>query len=515
MGRMSAWRALGALLLCIALVVSGTVVDAQSSDQTGIIQIKVVDAEKQTVLENARVFLLGPSVASALTNRTGIVKYTDVPSGLYRVRIAKAGYRPDTSAQFEVLGNKEVDIDVSMAASATLSNATAAGAEGGLKIIGRVQARVSIATHDVDENSAIRRISDSLLDALNTVAGVDVTQDSNDPDSPQTISLHGHDESQTAVTLDGIPLSAPGTAVNLRGINTDLFTGASASFGARAGALGGGVNFSTLQPTQTWQEQFKLADGSYDKYNWSFGETGSIGKLGIALLTTKRGGNNPLTFQDYLDQSGQTYPHGGESTSAGDLIKLRYALTDTTTLTLTALENNNGITPLCTQFTGPLPCGDRAREHREHEVSVRVRDGAVARRPGRAAAHRLHVDAIQPQQRDRPYDRSMHRRGRRVSGRRPVLECRRPRSRAVWPAKGRSATRGIRSRSTPRRSARRRARCRSSRRGAARSSCRRRRGSRPGRSSWSTRSSSTMRSRSDRRPRWRKRPVPARRSWPA
>jgi len=352
------WRAFGTLLLCASLVLTGPVpTSAQSSDTTGIIQIKVVDAERQAVVENARVFLLGPSVASALTNRTGIVKYTDVPSGLYRVRISKAGYRTDTSAQFEVLGNKEVDVNVSMAASANAGNATASGSEGGLQIIGRVQSRVAIATHDVDENSAVRRISDSLTDALNTVAGVDVTQSSNDPDSPQTVSLHGHDEGQTAVTLDGIPLSAPGTAANLRGINTDLFSGASASFGARAGALGGGLNFSTLQPTQTWQEQLKIADGSFDKYNWSFGETGSIGKLGIALLTTKRGGNSPLTFQNYLDQSGQTYPHGGESTAAGDLVKLRYALTDTTNLIFTALENNGGTTSLCTQFTGPLPCG--------------------------------------------------------------------------------------------------------------------------------------------------------------
>jgi hypothetical protein len=357
MKRMTAWRALAALFLCISLALGGTVVvDAQASETTGIIQIKVVDAAKQALMEDARVFLLGPSVASALTNRSGIVKYTDVPSGLYRVRISKAGFRTDTSAQFEVLGNKEVDIDVTLAASNVASSGTA-GTDGGLTIIGRVQSRVAIATHDVDENSSIRRISDSLTDALNTVAGVDVTQSSNDPDSPQTVSLHGHDESQTAVTLDGIPLSAPGTAANLRGINTDLFSGASASFGARAGALGGGLNFATLQPTKTWQEQVKLADGSFDKYNWAFGETGSIGKLGIAFLTTKRGGNNPLTFRDYLDQSGQTYPHAGESTAAGDLVKLRYALTDTTNLTFTALENNAGFTSLCTQFTGPLPCG--------------------------------------------------------------------------------------------------------------------------------------------------------------
>ncbi|MGA2394370.1 MAG: TonB-dependent receptor [Candidatus Lustribacter sp.] len=353
-------RRIFAACLAAVLIAAGlrAVASAQSSENTGIIQITVKSADSSSPLSNARVFLLGPSVASALTTRSGIVKYTDVASGIYRVRVNKPGYRNSTSAAFELLGNKEVDVDVMLGSVQTAQSGSAAsGADNGMTIIGKVSARVTVSTHDVDEDSPIRRISDSLIDALNTVAGVDVTQSSNDPDSPQTISLHGHDESQTAVTLDGIPLSAPGSAANLRGINTDLFTGASASFGARAGALGGGVNFTTLQPTQTWQYRLNAADGSFDKYNWSAGVTGSIGKLGIAAMTTKRGGNNPLTFQDYLDQSGLVYPHGGESTNAGDMLKLRYGLTDNTTLILTALENNQAIASLCTQDTGILPCG--------------------------------------------------------------------------------------------------------------------------------------------------------------
>src|SRR5665213_710322 len=236
-------RRIFAACLAAALVLGGLDVPAfaQSSENTGIIQI-TVKGDNSTALSNARVFLLGPSVASALTTRSGIVKYTDVASGIYRVRVNKPGYRNSTSSSFELLGNKEVDVDVALGSSAAPPNATATAEtdSNGMKIIGRVTARVTVSTHDVDENSAVRRISDSLVDALNTVAGVDITQSSNDPDSPQTISLHGHDEAQTAVTLDGIPLSAPGSAANLRGINTDLFGGASAGFGARAGALRGG-----------------------------------------------------------------------------------------------------------------------------------------------------------------------------------------------------------------------------------------------------------------------------------
>ena len=354
------WRRIAVCLIAVALSCDVAVpARAQSNGDTGVIHIAVTSASNGQLLANARVFLLGPSVASALTNSSGIVTYTDVATGLYRVRVSRPGFRPSTSAQFELLGEKEVDVAVVLGPSAqTPSSASTSSTDAeGHTTIGRVEARVTLSTRDVDQNSAIRRISDSLTDALGTVAGVDVTQSSNDPDAAQTISLHGHDESQTAVTLDGIPLSAPGTAANLRNLNTDLFSGAGASFGARAGALGGGVNFTTLQPTQTWQSRGSVADGSFDKYNWALGETGSIGRLGIAVLATRRGGNNQLTFRDYLDQSGQMYPHGGESTNTGQLVKLRYGLTDNTTLTVTALQNNAAISPLCTQFTGVVPCG--------------------------------------------------------------------------------------------------------------------------------------------------------------
>jgi hypothetical protein len=348
-------------MLVLALV-TGTLVPAaaQSSNDTGIIQIIVKDAAAQQTLADARVFLLGPTVASALTTKSGIVKYTDVPTGLYRVRVSKSGYAGIMSSRFELLGNKQVDVDVDLsvqkeraAAQATPSNANA----GALKVIGHVSARVTVTTTDVDENSAVRRISDSLTDALSTIGGVDVTQDSNDPNAPQTISLRGRDESQTAVTLDGIPLNAPGSAADLRRINTDLFSGAGVNFGASAGALGGSVNFRTLQPTQTWQTKIFSSYGTFDKYYYQIGETGSIGKLGIALLHTKRAGNSPLTFQRYLDQSGLTYAHGGESANSGDFLKLRYGLTDHTTMLFTALQNNQATSSLCTRFVTPLPCG--------------------------------------------------------------------------------------------------------------------------------------------------------------
>jgi outer membrane receptor for monomeric catechols len=257
-----------AVALVLALV-AGTLfpAGAQSSTDTGVIQITVRDAGGNQTLGDARVFLMGPTVASALTNTSGIVKYTDVPSGIYRVRVSKPSYTGVTSKAFEVLQNKQVDVDVDLGQQQPQQAQNAPSDTSGLKVIGTVKTRVVINTTDVDDNSGVRKISDSLTDALGTIAGVDVTTDSNDPNSPQTISLRGHDESQTAVTLDGIPLGAPGAATDLRKVNTDLFSGAGVSFGAQAGALGGAVNFRTLQPTQTWQTQLSSSYGTFDKYN--------------------------------------------------------------------------------------------------------------------------------------------------------------------------------------------------------------------------------------------------------
>ena len=335
-----------ACVIAITLVFSARPALAQSSSDTGVISVTVIDSALRTMLGQARVTLLGPTVTSALTNKSGIVRYTDVPVGIYRVRVAKNGYNASTSTEFEVLGNREVTVEVSLG-------------DTGPKFIGRVVAQPSIevTSREVDANSAIRKISDSLTDALGKIAGVDITQDSNDPNAPQTVSLRGQDESQTAITLDGIPLAAPGAATNLRAINTDLFSGAGASFTPSAGSLAGSVNFRTLQPTKTWQERLAASYGTFDRANYQVGLTGSAGKLGIAALHTWRGSNSPLTFQNYTDASGLTYPHGGELTNVGDFLKLRFSPVNRTTLNLTALQNNQGSASLCTQDVTILPCG--------------------------------------------------------------------------------------------------------------------------------------------------------------
>ncbi len=335
-----------AFALAFAIALVPAISHAQSD--TGAIAVTVVDAASNAPLAGVRVFLTGVVTATALTTRAGVVRYTDVPTGIYRVRVSHAGYDVGLSHEFEVLGGKAVALRFG------LSQATK-----GLRVIGAVTVRptVQVNTNQITGDSAVRRISDSLLQALSALPGVDVTQSSNDPDAVVTISLNGHDESQTAIAVDGVPLSAPGVAANLRSISSDLFTSASTSFAPTAAGLGGTVSFRTLEPTQSWNERVFGSDGTFDHWNYNVAATGSIGPLGIAVMHASRGANTPLTFQTFADTSGLTYAHGGFSTLDGDFVKLRYRLGDSSSLTGAYLTSNNAISLLCTLDVTILPCG--------------------------------------------------------------------------------------------------------------------------------------------------------------
>jgi hypothetical protein len=367
--RRSLSLAAAGIVVLVCSLWTGSPAAAQSA--TGEIDILVVDSATQQPLGNARTILLGAQTANSLTTEAGEIHYTDAPIGIYRVRVQKSGYDAGVSREFDVLPDRAVTVRVELVkrvprATASTGSPTPGkspnpeGSPGGLKIIATVVARtrISISTSDIGANSPMRRLSDSLTDALDKLAGVSVTTDSTDPTSAVTISLHNQDESQTAMTLDGIPLSAPGVAGNLRGIGTDLFSGSSVSFAPSAGGLAGGVNFRTLEPTQALQIRSSGSTGTYDRSNYSLAATGSVGSLGIAVQHTWRGANSPLTFQSFEDQSGLTYAHDGESTSLGDFIKFRYRLgDDRTTISATGLTTNRDAFSICARDVTLLPCG--------------------------------------------------------------------------------------------------------------------------------------------------------------
>jgi hypothetical protein len=335
-----------AAFVAISIVMLSPSVQAQQSD-TGQIRIVVTDAQSKAPIALARVLLSGPVIASELTGSNGEVLFTDVPDGIYRARILKEGYDSITSAQFEIVEGRAVEVSVSLAYTS------------GLKIIGHVSVRstATIGNDTLSEDSAQRKLSQDLADALNKLSGVTVSQSSDSSDATTTISLEGQDASQTQLTLDGIPLNAPGTAGDIGMFATDLFSGASVHLGPQLGGLAGGVNFTTLEPTLSWLTYATTSVGSYGRYNYSLAETGSDGKFGLALETTDRVTPSLVYGERYLDASGLDYVHDGTSTVGGDLVKLHYAFSDTQTLIGTYLNSTLDANLVCLRLDGTIPCG--------------------------------------------------------------------------------------------------------------------------------------------------------------
>ncbi|HLI97170.1 MAG TPA: TonB-dependent receptor [Candidatus Baltobacteraceae bacterium] len=334
------------LVFALALL-SGAAAFAQSD--TGEIDIVVNDSQSKKPVALARVMLDGPVITSEFTGSDGKVKFTEVPDGIYRARVFARGFNGVTSENFEVTDGRAVTVTVALAQSAN----------GNLRTIASevVKSTATVSTTAINGDSVQRRLSDTLGDALGTLSGVTVDTSSNDSDATQTVSLEGQDASQTALTLNGIPLNAPGSAGDLRMMNTDLFSGANVSFGPGIGGLAGGVNFSTIQPTLSWQSQFSLSAGSNGKYNYAFGESGSLGKLGLAVMETYRLMPSLLDGMNFLDQSGFDYSHEGDRQSNGTLVNLRYQLTQSQTISGMFMRSANYADLACTQYTGNVPCG--------------------------------------------------------------------------------------------------------------------------------------------------------------
>jgi hypothetical protein len=353
-------RLLTAVLAAALVLFTSLTAWAQQSD-SGSIRIVVVDAGTKAPVELARVVLDGPVVTSEFTDKKGLVVFTEVPDGIYRARVVRRDYQTVTSASFEIINGNYVTVNVALALSTQL------------KVIGTVEAQSSaaISSSAFGPDSAVRKLSSDMADALNKLSGVSVQTNSDDSDAEQTISLDGQDPSQTALTLDGIPLNAPGSAGNLRNYATCLFAGAGVRSGPQLGGLAGGVNFTTLQPTLSWESYDTLMLGSNARNSWQAAETGSDGKLGVALNTCGGLATSWLDGLVYTDASGLDYAHNGDASSFGGSARFRYEINDSQSITGMVLTSNHITNVVCAriQYDG-IPCGYGPNNYSAGSVSL-------------------------------------------------------------------------------------------------------------------------------------------------
>jgi len=221
----------------------------------------------------------------------------------------------------------------------------------GLSTIARVKATLGDGAPTVTRDSASALVNDTLLDQIGTVPGVTIEKDGNG------ISLRGMDPRLTGFKIDGlsVPGGVPSSVASL-----GLFSAANVDFTPTAQSSAGSLNYFTLSPTTTWKEALGAVYGSFSQSSYQASVSGSKANLGIAFLHAWRGTDSPRSGLLYEDQTGIDHPHGGQSRSSGDVVKLTYQLKPKFVLQAEGIGTRNIASDDCSYFVTIKPCGNDA-----------------------------------------------------------------------------------------------------------------------------------------------------------
>lgn len=321
------------------LALLGALTAHSSAQETGAIVVRVADAVSGAAIDNAQVFLLGQDTPqSSLTNAQGVLIF-DVQPGSYRLIVKAGGYSDSGSIDVNVDDGQRIQVSVKLQLR-TIAHVVAHSAAG--------------ATVTVDESSAERKVSQTLSDALNKIAGVTVDTVDYGANSAFNISLHGGDASRTGYSIDGMRVNGP-SAQAIGGLQ-DLFSGSSIDFAPSAAAAGGTVNFYTLQPSKLWTYHATGAVGNYNTLG-TLAVTGGSGRASFAFERAAGGQDFPLEGMDYKDTSGESYVHVGGLARNANLFKVSLAISPVSTLRYSLLGGTENTQYICSSYTTLLPCG--------------------------------------------------------------------------------------------------------------------------------------------------------------
>ncbi|MFN2448409.1 MAG: carboxypeptidase regulatory-like domain-containing protein [Candidatus Baltobacteraceae bacterium] len=329
-----------AMTMVVALL--PIIATAQSQLNAALI-VRVTDAQGGAPIDNAEVFLLGGDMPqNSLTNAQGLLIF-EVQPALYRVQVKAKGYDDSPSTDVDAGEGQRVQITVALQRLHTIASVVA-------------RPSVGVSSTDVNENSAERKVSQSLSDALNKIAGVTVDDQILGANSAFNISLHGADSSQTGYSINGMRVG--GASAQLTSGLSSLFTGSSIDFSPTADSPAGLINFYTAQPSKIWSYHFTGLVGNYADTLGTFMTTGGFGKFAFAFERAAGGQDSPLNGLFYKDATGNAYEHNGGSANTANMLKASVSLSPVSSLKATVMGGTNRNSYICSNYTAVVPCGN-------------------------------------------------------------------------------------------------------------------------------------------------------------
>lgn len=314
-------RAFAIAIFACALALAPVV--ARSDSGTGSLSGVVTDTNNNPIV-GATVSLSGPASASATTDKSGTFQFSALPTGLYRIVVSKSGYASASRTDIAVAGpNTAVSVTLAASSISQLGRIVVLGKASTINTTPASVFQVTAQTFQDQGQIQLRPILEQIPgvsveirngDAYNNGGGIMAL--GNDT----LVTIRGAFSYETATLVDGHALfggldnigfnSAMLNSIGLQRIDTVKGPGASSP--VIMDAIGGSVNYITLDPTGRPQGSFSAGTDGLGGSVFSFDVTGSTpnGKLGYAIAHGAQatpGGLNHHTnfFNSFYNVNGQ------------------------------------------------------------------------------------------------------------------------------------------------------------------------------------------------------------------
>lgn len=367
---MRATRAMRFLLSSLTLVLTvafacDVPANAQALPTTSVVG-SIVDQQGSLPVANATVELDQGTTKLATTRSSASGRYSFPAKnpGIYSIVITAQGFNSARIDELVIVGNEG-----SLVVNTTLVRSQVSS--GSLREIGRVSTNSqnslqasTVISRQLDTERLLRENYVRIGDALNTVPGVNLRGQSSALGDDLFVDIRGLKPSETQTLLDGHPIGPIGAFAFGGGFNYQdspfyALGDVKVTFGSGAlglygtDSIGGTVDWQTLNPTEKPQWLVRQGFGNQGKTLTDFQGSGTAGRLGYVLVHAVQG-----TYGDFpparITQRGlvgndlttataaaNTYAVDADYLLRSDLLKLRYALSRNTNLTLTGLSGTS------------------------------------------------------------------------------------------------------------------------------------------------------------------------------
>jgi hypothetical protein len=324
---------------------------------------RVVDAQTGLPLAGATISVIGRQIYST-TDAAGNFRVIGLVPGLYALRVSRTGYQPSDADNVTLTGNTIPTVTLALQAAPSGTRLATIGTTA--TSAGSALQRASIIYRSLDTEALIESGTYRSGDALRGLPDLNngITGDTAALGDDLQLDFRGIGTLETLATLDGHPIAygVPGgynyqlsPVAGLRNINVVYGSGSNVN---GYSAIGGTVDFQTLEPTPDQRATISQGYGQFDKASTQVQLTGTLDRLGYAFGIGAGSLDGPL-HDDYQYQPGAAFDQSAVIPGANPAVrdlgvykddslavsrsflgKLSYALSPTSKITFASLVSS-------------------------------------------------------------------------------------------------------------------------------------------------------------------------------